>query len=390
MYMAKSRALFFLIFLFFFNANNFSFSRKNELNKINYFFLNFDTTNDIIFNELNENQLDFLTYASVHYNVKNESAANNESINLKEETKKKYIPDSLFRFANQSRFTITGELPYVQSYPKLINIAALTGIFTGIFYVQHLIQQSDVWKETGPFHIQEDIQYALWVDKLGHFYGGYATSYLFTEAFITSGFGWEISNVLGSLMGLGYMSYIEVLDGYSKGFGFSPTDYYFDILGSGFFLAQYYFPILQNFNPKFMYVNPKWLGEKDRSPHESFIDNYSAQTFWMSVNIQNLFGGIVAKYIPEWLELSIGYAAYSLCYPPLGNCDNSLSEPVSNDAWGNRKIIISLDYNLVKLLPDGPPFWNWLKQSLKLFKLPAPALEIGKATKFYIIYPFRF
>ncbi len=382
-------SLILLIFLsIFIPTPNICYSSNLELNKINYFLSNSNHSNNIIFNELNEYKSDFFAYAKSHLNNDGQTGSTNETNSITI-TKNNYIPDSIFKFANQPRYTMTGELPYSKSNPKFINIVALTGIFGAIFYAQHSAQQSDVWKETGPFHIQEDIQYALWVDKFGHFYGGYSTSYLFTEAFITSGFGWELSNILGSIMGLGYMTYIEVLDGYSKGFGFSPSDYYFDVFGSGFFLAQYYVPFLQNFNPKFMFVNPKWVGERDRNPHESFIDNYSAQTFWMSINIQNLFGGVVAKFVPEWLELSVGYAAYSLCYPPLGGCDPSISEPVSPDAWGNRKIIISLDYNLVKLLPDGPPFWNWFKQNFKLFKLPAPAIEFGRTTKFYIIYPFK-
>lgn len=386
--MLKLKVILLLILTIFATITNICYSSNLQLNKINYFFSNSNNSNNIIFNELNDNQIDFFSYAINNFANKNEHDSNNEA-EIKYIEENNYIPDSIFVFANQPRYTMTGELPYLTSNPKLINIIALTGIFGGIFYAQHSLQQSDVWKETGPFHFQEDIQYALWVDKFGHFYGGYSTSYLFTEAFITSGFGWELSNVLGAVMGLGYMTYIEVLDGYSKGFGFSPSDYYFDVFGAGFFLAQYYVPFLQNFNPKFMYVNPKWLGEKDRHPHESFIDNYSAQTFWMSINIQNLFGGVVAKYVPEWLELSIGYAAYSLCYPPLGGCDPSVSEQVSPDAWGNRKFIISLDYNLVKLLPDGPAFWNWFKQNFKLFKLPAPAIEFGKTTKFYLIYPFK-
>lgn len=380
--------LFLILFLFLSNQNN-CHSSKSELNKINIFFPISNTSNNIIFNELIKNDDDFFAYArkNIYLNLTMQEYTETQTGSAFQNNN--YIPDSIFRYANQPRFTMTGELPYLVSKPKLLNIVALTGIFGAIFYGQHTIQQSDVWKETGPFHFMEDIQYALWVDKFGHIYGGYATSYLFTEAFITSGFGWELSNILGSVMGLGYMSYIEVLDGFSKGFGFSPTDYYANVLGAGFFLAQYYVPCLQNFNPKFMYVNPKWLGEKDRNPHESFIDNYSAQTFWLSINVQNLFGGVVARYVPEWLELSIGYAAYSLCYPPLEGCDPSVSEQVSPDAWGNRKIIISVDYNLVKLLPDGPPFWNWFKQNFKLFKLPAPAIEFGKTTKFYLIYPFR-
>jgi hypothetical protein len=65
-----------------------------------------------------------------------------------------------------------------------------------------------------------------------------------------------------------------------------------------------------------------------------------------------------------------------------------LSEPIYPYVWGNRKLIIALDYDLVKLLPDGGHFWNWLKQSLNYFKLPSPAIEIGKPIRFYLLYPF--
>ncbi len=53
------------------------------------------------------------------------------------------------------------------------------------------------------------------------------------------------------------------------------------------------------------------------------------------------------------------------------------------------RFVIGIDYNLVELLPDGVPFWNWLKQSLNYIKLPAPAIEFSnQGTKFMILYPF--
>jgi hypothetical protein len=53
------------------------------------------------------------------------------------------------------------------------------------------------------------------------------------------------------------------------------------------------------------------------------------------------------------------------------------------------RFVIGIDYNLVELLPDGVPFWNWLKQSLNCIKLPAPAVEFSKdSTQFKILYPF--
>lgn len=385
--------LFRIATIIFFINYSFCLSTNFNINKINYFSPQIDKNYGNIFdykvnlNQTNFNETVIISLVDTLNFINDSISVNVEVINNFSNDSNLYISKNEFVFANNPRYTITGELPYAKSHLKLVNTLALGAIYSGIFYAQHSIQQSDVWKEKGDFHIMEDIQYALWVDKFGHFYGGYATSYLFTEAFITAGFGWELSNILGSVMGLSYMSYIEILDGYSKGFGFSPSDYYADVAGSLFFLAQYYVPFLQNFNPKFMYVNPKWIGELDRNPHESFIDNYSAQTFWLSINFNNILKKKIT-YVPDWLELSIGYAAYSICFPPLGNCDPSKSTPLTQDAWGNRKIIIALDYDLVKLLPDGPPFWNWIKQGLKLFKLPSPAIEFGNRTKMFMLYPF--
>jgi len=55
----------------------------------------------------------------------------------------------------------------------------------------------------------------------------------------------------------------------------------------------------------------------------------------------------------------------------------------------SRRYVVGLDYNLVELLPDGPNFWNWLKQTLNLVKWPAPAIEFSSnGTRFHLLYPF--
>ena len=36
----------------------------------------------------------------------------------------------------------------------------------------HVYQQNGWWADNrAPFHVQEDLTYGLWVDKIGHFYG---------------------------------------------------------------------------------------------------------------------------------------------------------------------------------------------------------------------------
>jgi len=377
-----------IILLFFFNYSLLTANEEIETiffaNLLNFSKLNYDNKFDSKINLLNFNY-----YSDTTKNTNDSSLLLSDSLNNQKDTSK-YIPKNEFIYADDSKYTLTGELPLKETNIKLLPTAIVGTTTLGIFIIQHELQQNTIWKEVGKFHFAEDIQYALWADKFGHFYGGYFIGYLFNEALLTCGFSDDLSTILGGVLSLSYQTYVEMLDGMSVNWGFSPSDFYADLIGSAYYVAQKYVPVLQNFTPKFSYVNPKWLGEKDRNPHESFIDNYSAQNFWMSINIRNLIGGSTKRYLPDWLQLSVGYAAYSLCSPGSGLCDPKVSTPISNDVWGNPRIIVALDYDLVKLLPDGPPIWNWFKQSLNYIKFPAPALEFrykGR-TRFYLLYPF--
>lgn len=295
-----------------------------------------------------------------------------------------------FTYAGQRRWLIDGSQPYVTTKIKPIPAILFGTGVAGLFVVQHQMQQSTIWKETGPFHIQEDWRWSWALDKAGHFYGTYTASYIFSEILLEMGFSLDLGTVTGSALGLLYTGYVEVLDGFSRDFGFSPSDFYADFAGASFYLLQNYVPILQNFSPTFMYVKPSWISEKSRIPHDSFIDDYSAQTFWMSINVHNLLPQEAKPYWPDWLELSIGYGVFSLCAPG-HNCDLKYSIPFAPDVYGNRSLLIGLDYNLVKLLPDGGSFWNWLKQGLRLVRiLPAPTLQISdRGTNFYLLFPFN-
>lgn len=301
------------------------------------------------------------------------------------------VPENQFYYANNKRFTILGDRPNLTTKIKPIPSLALGSVLVGIFVVQHELQQNTIWKRTGPFNIQEDGQWTYYIDKGGHFYGTYMSSYFITELLMTSGFSWDMATILGSTLGLCYTGYVEILDGYSLDFGFSPSDFYADVIGAGFHIAQHYVPFLQNFTPKFGYVKPSWLGELNRKPSDTFIDDYSSQTFWMSLNVHNMLPSDIKKYWPDWLELSFGYAVYSLCDPTNYkgyNCDPNRSFPISNYGWGNRKFLIALDYNVPKLIPDTWNFPNWIRQGLNHVRLPSPVLEIGEVTKFYLLYPF--
>ncbi len=161
----------------------------------------------------------------------------------------------------------------------------------------------------------------------------------------------------------------------SKEVGIEPSDFYFDVLVQ-YFSISVIVTYLQNITPKGTYLNPGWFGESKRVPSSNFIDDYSGQTFFFSFNVYNMLPVNLKRYWVDGLELSVGYAARNLSDG--SNLLNSNSnKQYYPGVWGSPRFIFTLDYNLVKLLPDGPPFWNWLKQTLNRFKLPSPALEVG-------------
>jgi len=297
-----------------------------------------------------------------------------------------------FTMADYRRYTLTGELPYKVTHIKPLNFGLFTGTYIAFMVGQHYLQMKTIWQEQGKFHILEDGHYAMYSDKAGHFFGCYFTSYMMTEGFLQAGLSWNASTFWGAIMGLSYSTYVEILDGHAVDWGFSPTDFYANFAGFSMYLGQHYIPFLQNFTPKFQYVPAQWHGERPRQPAYFFIDDYSSHTLWMSVNVYNLLPESMQSYWPPWLELAFGYAVRGLC--DKHQQANGLCHPRKTDKWvedyfGSPRYVIGLDYNLVKLLPDGGNLWNWLRQSLNYIKFPSPAIEFGPNTKFYIAYPFH-
>ncbi len=294
-----------------------------------------------------------------------------------------FVPLSQFTYAGQRRYTMDGSLPRLNTKIKPLTTSILGGIYIGTLVWLHIHQQNAWWSgQRGNFHFEEDWQSALQVDKAGHAFGGYITSYVMSEGLMASGFSWNEATILGSAFGLAYQTYVETEDGFAKQWGFSPSDWYFDALGPIFFLSQHYVPALQNITPKWQYIPSEWTGEPVINRPRTFIDDYNSSTFWWSLNVYHILPDNLKKYWLPWLNVAVGYGADAV--------DVKFDPSGPPDQLSQRRYIIGLDYNLVKLLPDGGWFWNWLRQSLNFLKLPSPAIEFtASGTKFKLLYPFR-
>lgn len=277
-----------------------------------------------------------------------------------------------FLYAGSPRFTLTGESP--NRFTQInSNRAILMGavVITGT-YILHNKQNVAWWDgRERSFHIKEDGNYALYADKLGHFMGGYFLSYFARESFVYVGLNWDSSIMLGSLFGLAVQTYVEVKDGFAENTGFSPSDFAADLAGVIFFYSQNYNDFLQNFSPKWQYTPPDWIGIPPKARTHVFIDNYNSTTAWVSIHVRNLVWRKRDSLWPKWLNLAFGYG---------------INGYYTQEKFG--RYVVGIDFNVVELLPDGVPLWNWLKQSLNCVKLPAPAVEFTKkGTSFKLVYP---
>jgi len=238
----------------------------------------------------------------------------------------------------------------------------------------HLYQMNAWWKDLrGPFHIQNDWEYALHIDKVGHVYGGYILTHIATGMLDWVGVGEKNALWFGAALGAMYQLYVEFEDGFGLQWGFSPGDAYGDVIGAFYPVAQYYVPALQNFNFKLSYIPTEELRKSRTSSfgHKPniMIDDYEGQTYWLSVNVHGLLPETAKPYWPEWLGLAFGFSVKKL----------------DGMGGGEREFFLSLDYDLTKLPGDGW-LWKGIKRVLNHIHFPAPAVRIAPTTIYYGLY----
>lgn len=293
-----------------------------------------------------------------------------------------FVPQSEFRYADNPRVIFLGGTPRrvteIQPLPTIGLALGYSALVVGLH-----INQANAWwsNDRGPFHFVEDIQYAKGLDKLGHFYSAYIMSRLSGDLLMECGLSQDAGTAIGAAMGLAYVTYVEVEDGFAKQWGFSPTDAVGNVFGTAFYVGQQYVPFLQNFHPRSSYIPAEWVGNRPINERPTtFIDDYNSLTFWLSMNANNLMPKSWAEYWPDWLMITVGYGINNY---GIIRTDGS-TEPV------HGKFLIGLDYDLVKIIPRSKiGFINYLIQGLNIIRLPGPTLEFThEGTRFGFFYPF--
>lgn len=245
-----------------------------------------------------------------------------------------------------------------------------------------LVALNQAWYKqysTGKFHFFDDNREWLQMDKAGHVYSTYQVSRLMMQTFQWAGFKKRDKLLIAGGSGFAYMTAIEVMDGFSRGWGFSWGDQICDVLGSGLAVVQEAVWQKQKIQLKFSYAesglaryNPSLLGD---SPTSRLLKDYNGQTYWLCVSPGSFFKK--ANAFPAWLNIAAGYSAFGMLG---GHYNNVLAQDPDGSVYSyerTRLFLLSLDVDLTQVRTRH----KWLRglfSVVNMLKIPAPALQFSK------------
>ncbi len=252
--------------------------------------------------------------------------------------------------------------------PDYLLLGGLGAAYAGSILGIHLYQQNAWWSgDRGKFRIIDDWEYALSIDKLGHFYAPAILAHAFSVGLEAARVDYGTGIWISSAAALLFQLYVEFEDGFAKQWGFSPGDAIMDIAGAAYPVFQYYYPFLYNFQPRFSYL-PTNLGKEGHNAGQKLIvvDDYEGQKFWLSVRVNNMFGKEFEKFWPDFLMLTVGYGVREL----------------DGRGGGKSDIYIGFDFDY-ETLPLFGPIWQMWKNSFSFIKFPMPAVRITNGIAFF-------
>lgn len=269
---------------------------------------------------------------------------------------------------------------------KYILLGSSTALTTGsIFYLNEAWYQQ---YNTGKFHFFNDNAEWLQMDKVGHTFTTYQTARLMMNAFNWAGFNQKQKLFIGGNIGLAYMSVIEIMDGYSEGWGFSWGDMGANVFGSSLAIAQEAFWKQQRIQLKFSYAqsglaqyNPSLLGENF---YTQILKDYNGQTYWVSINPTSFIKR--DNKFPKWLNIAFGYSAYGM----IGGNYNGFTVQTTDGTVlrydRERRFYASVDIDLTRIRTTSK-FLKALFSAVNILKIPAPAIQFSaKGVRGYYLY----
>ena len=288
---------------------------------------------------------------------------NIDSISVKKILPLKTIPFSLI---SQSAPDQIDPLKTDVDYSTLATVGGITlGIGVGV----HIYQANAWWQDqSSTFKVVNDWEYALWLDKMGHFFGTALMAHGLSAGFEGANIDLEKSAIYGAIGAFAFEAFIEIEDGFGPQWGFSPGDISADFLGALYTVGQYYYPTLKHIQPRVSYFpSQKYLDGEHKG---NIIDDYAGQKYWLAFRMKELLPNKISEYWPSFLMLSVGMG--------LRDWDGF--------GGGKQDLFIAFDLD-AEQLPLYGPVWQFIKNTLNFIHFPMPGLRITpNSAAFVIVY----
>ncbi len=232
------------------------------------------------------------------------------------------------------------------------------------------------YKQTS-FHFFNDNNEWLSMDKFGHAMTSYYTGKLSIQGLKWAGVERRKAIWYGGLYGWTGLLAIEVLDGFSDGWGFSPGDFTANTAGAAILIGQELAWDEQRIILKYSYHDTKYAKYRPsllgNNWNEKWLKDYNGQTYWLSANISS-FLSKESKF-PKWLSFSVGYSAEGMTGGDINCTVNEQGQTLPHfDRY--RQFYISPDIDLTRIKTRSKTINGFLK-IFGFIKFPMPALEFN-------------
>jgi hypothetical protein len=245
-------------------------------------------------------------------------------------------------------------------------------------YTIALVGLNQLWYADYPrqsFRFKNDNSNWLQMDKMGHTAVSYYSGVAGIKAYQWAGFSRKKAIWYGGMTGSFFLTIIEVLDGFSYGWGASSGDLIANTTGSLFAIGQALKWNEQRIQLKYSYKPSEWADmnpEKLGNNHlERALKDYNGQTYWLSFNMKSLFQ-IDNESFPNWLSLSLGHSGNGMI--------SALQK--ENQPQRKRQFFLSLDIDLNKIKTKNKTL-NSVLHTFGFLKFPAPTVELKKGKLYF-------
>lgn len=237
--------------------------------------------------------------------------------------------------------------------------------------------------ERSKFRTVNDSDEWLQMDKFGHLFSAYQLGRVGANLLNWSGVSKDSQLIYGATLGFGFLSAVEIFDGYSQEWGFSWADIAANAAGTGLYIGQELFWKEQRITFKYSFHQTQYANQQPDKLGSGFLEevlkDYNGQTYWLSVNLNSFFK---SSGIPKWLNVAFGYGAEGML---AGRSVTNITQIQNQNR--RRQYYFSLDLDLSRIQTKSHAL-RTLFDVLNLIKVPFPTVSFdGKnGVKLHYIY----